>query len=330
MKIALIGATGLVGRTFLKVMKERNFPMTALIPVASTASHGKKIEFRGKEFEICSIEDALNSNPDVAFFTAGGEISREWALRFAARDILVVDNSSTWRMHPEVPLIIPEVNGSVLRANHRLIANPNCSTIQLLMVCNPLHQKYRIQRMVISTYQSVSGSGQKAMDQLSSERDGRHTGDKVYPHPIDLNCLPHCGAFDENGNTEEELKLIRETGKILDPTIKISATAVRVPVIGGHSESVNLQFGEEFDMHELRQTLNNCLGLIVLDDPDVNQYPMPLLAAEKDEVFVGRLRRDSSVKNGLNLWIVADNLRKGAATNAIQIAEFYFQEKLNR
>ncbi|TVQ48868.1 MAG: aspartate-semialdehyde dehydrogenase [Saprospirales bacterium] len=327
MKVALVGSTGLVGSTFLKVMEERSFPIVELMPVASARSVGKQIEYDGTKFEVMEIAQALDKKPDLAFFTAGSSVSKEWAPAFAEKGILVIDNSSAWRMAPEIPLVIPEINGNDIQLQHKIIANPNCSTIQLLMGCWQLHKAYQIERMVISTYQSVSGSGQKAIDQMWNERSNKE-GDKIYPHPIDLNCIPHCGDFDDDGNTEEELKLMRETAKILDPSIKVSATAVRVPVSGGHSEAVNIRFSNPFELKDVLEILSNSPGIKVLDDQKKYKYPMPLLAADKDDVFVGRVRRDKSEPNSLNMWIVADNLRKGAATNAVQIAEYCLQKGL--
>lgn len=327
MKVALIGATGLVGNTFLKVMQERSFPADELILVASGRSAGKQIEYNDRKIEVVEIQQALHLKPALAFFTAGSTVSKKWAPAFAQMGTMVIDNSSAWRMDAEIPLIIPEINGSAIQLQHKIIANPNCSTIQLLMACWQLHRAYQIDRMVVSTYQSVSGSGQKAIDQLMNERRGDHSG-KYYPHPIDLNCIPHCGDFDEEGNTEEEVKLMRETAKILDPAIKVSATAVRVPVSGGHSEAVNIRFQKEYQIEEALEILENSPGVKVLNKNENHLYPMPLQAADKNDVFVGRIRRDKSEPNSLNLWIVADNLRKGAATNAIQIAEYCLNKGL--
>ena len=305
----------------LKVLQERDFPVTELIPVASEKSVGKSIVFKGQQVKVVSMKDAIASKPDLALFSAGGGTSLEWAPKFAEVGTVVIDNSSAWRMNPENKLIIPEVNGHLLNKNDKIIANPNCSTIQLLMILNPLHKKYGIKRVVISTYQSVSGTGVKAMNQMKNERN-QEDGEMAYPHPIDMNCLPHCDVFMENGYTKEEMKLSNETKKILgDDSVRVTATAVRVPVSGGHSESVNLEFERDFDLEELRTILSETEGVILQDNPEMNLYPMPKYAHEKDEVFVGRIRRDESQPNSLNLWIVADNLRKGAATNAVQIAE---------
>ena len=312
----------------LQVLEERNFPLTRIFAVASESSVGKQIPFKQSEIEVISLEEAVQSGPDVALFSAGAAVSRVWAPRFAEAGTTVIDNSSAWRMDPEIPLVVPEINGSILKKTDKIIANPNCSTIQMLMAIAPLHRKFGIKRIVVSTYQSVSGSGKKGVDQLMNERNNRK-GHQVYPHVIDLNTLPHAGDFLENGYTTEEEKLVNETRKILsDNTLAISATAVRVPVTGGHSESVNLEFKKAFSMDEVLFLLNEMPGLAVQDDPAKNLYPMPVFAHEKDEVFVGRIRRDPSVKNGLNLWVVADNLRKGAATNAVQIAEYLAKQEM--
>ena len=328
MKVAIVGATGLVGRKMIQVLEERNFPLTRIYAVASARSTGKTVPFKQSEIEVISLEKAVKARPDVALFSAGASVSRSWAPRFAETGATVIDNSSAWRMDPEVPLIVPEINGALLKPSDKIIANPNCSTIQMLMAIAPLHRKFGIKRIVVSTYQSVSGSGKKGVDQLMNERNNK-SGEKVYPHEIDLNTLPHAGDFLENGYTTEEEKLVNETRKILgDNEIAVSATAVRVPVIGGHSESVNLELKKPFRMDEVLFLLNEMPGLTVQDNPEKNLYPMPRFAHEKDDVFVGRIRRDPSIKNGLNLWVVADNLRKGAATNAVQIAEYLIKQKL--
>ncbi|MDR9442038.1 MAG: aspartate-semialdehyde dehydrogenase, partial [Schleiferiaceae bacterium] len=321
MKIAIVGATGMVGQVMLKLLVERSFPITELLPVASARSAGKTISWQGREYPLLTVEEALQAKPDMALFSAGGSVSREWAPRFAQQGCTVIDNSSAWRMDPEVKLVVPEVNGDLLAKEDRLIANPNCSTIQLMMVLAPLQQRYGIRRVVVSTYQSVTGTGMAAVQQMENERAGEE-GPLAYPYPIDQNCLPHCDTFDDNGYTREELKLLNESRKILQlPQLALTATAVRVPVRGGHSESVNLELEKEFHTTDLRKLLADQAGLHLQDHPDMNQYPMPRYAEGRDEVFVGRIRRDLSQINSLNLWIVADNLRKGAATNALQIAE---------
>ena len=321
MKVAVVGATGLVGSTMLKILEERNFPVTELIPVASERSVGTTVNFRGQAYSVVSAETAIAMLPAVALFSAGGAVSIELAPKFASVGCRVIDNSSAWRMDPAIKLIVPEVNGHVLTASDLIIANPNCSTIQMVMVLQPLHKRYSIKRVVVSTYQSVSGTGQKAVEELMDERAGGD-GLDVYPHPIDLNVIPHIDVFQENGYTKEEMKMVLETCKIMgDDTIKVSATAVRVPVIGGHSESVNIEFQKDFHESDVRELLSNSSGLVVVDNPRMNGYPMPLDAHGRDEVFVGRIRRDFSQPNTLNCWIVADNLRKGAATNAVQIAK---------
>ncbi len=328
MKVAVIGATGVVGREMIQVLEEHNFPLTRIYAVASGKSVGKKIPFKQSEIEIITLEKALRSKPDVALFSAGATVSRTWVPKFARAGTTVIDNSSAWRMEPEIPLIIPEINGNILKTAHKIIANPNCSTIQMLIAIAPLHQKFGIKRIVVSTYQSVSGSGKIGIEQLMNERQHK-TGPKAYPHPIDMNVLPHAGDFTDSGYTTEEEKLVNETRKILsDKTILISATAARVPVTGGHSESINLELKKAWSMDEVIFLLNEMPGLVVQDDPKNNVYPMPVSAQGKDEVFVGRIRRDNSVKNGMNLWVVADNLRKGAATNAVQIAEYLIKQKL--
>ena len=322
MKVAVVGATGLVGSVMLKVLAERNFPVSELIPVASAKSAGKQIEFKGKKFTVVTMDDAIAMKPDVAIFSAGGGTSLADAPRFAAIGTTVIDNSSAWRMDPTKKLVVPEVNASVLTKEDKIIANPNCSTIQMVVVLKPLHDKYKIKRVVVSTYQSVTGTGVKAVEQLMNERAGIE-GPMAYAYPIDLNVIPQIDVFTDNGYTKEEMKMILETNKIMgDDSIKVTATTVRIPVMGGHSESVNIEFANDFDLSELRGLLENQEGVIVIDDPANNKYPMPRDAHEKDEVFVGRIRRDESQANTVNLWIVADNLRKGAATNAVQIAEY--------
>ncbi|MBA2421792.1 MAG: aspartate-semialdehyde dehydrogenase [Chitinophagales bacterium] len=321
MKIAVIGATGLVGGVMLQILKERAFPITQLYCAASENSVGKTIDFKGKAKDVISIEGALAMIPDIALFSAGASVSHEWAPRFAAAGTTVIDNSSCWRMKANVPLIVPEINGDVLTENDRIIANPNCSTIQMVMVLYPLHLKYKIHRVVVSTYQSVSGTGVRAVQQLMNERSGKN-GTMAYPYTIDLNCLPHVDLFLENGYTKEEMKMVYETRKIMrEPSLQVSPTAVRIPVKGGHSESVNVQFEKDFELSDVYQILRSSPGVIVQDNPSTNTYPTPLSSEGKDEVFVGRIRRDLFQSNTINCWIVADNLRKGAATNAIQIAE---------
>lgn len=328
MKVAVVGVTGLVGSVMLKVLEERNFPSSELMPVASERSLGKEIFFKNCPHRIISVQEAVEARPDIALFSAGASVSREWAPKFAATGTTVIDNSSCWRMDVNVPLIVPEINGDLLTENDKIIANPNCSTIQMVMVLNPLHLRYTIKRIVVSTYQSVSGTGVKAVQQLMNEREGK-SGLKAYPYSIDLNCLPHIDSFLENNYTKEEMKMVNETRKIMrDPEISVSPTTVRVPVKGGHSESVNVEFEKDFDLAEVFKILSNTPGVVVQDDPSGNIYPMPLLAEGKDEVFVGRIRRDLFQPHTLNCWIVADNLRKGAATNAVQIAEYLLAEKL--
>ncbi|GCD78736.1 aspartate-semialdehyde dehydrogenase [Thermaurantimonas aggregans] len=323
MKIAVVGATGLVGQVMLKVLEERNFPVTELIPVASEKNVGKTILFKNQEVKIVPLQVAVDLKPTIAIFSAGGAVSLEWAPRFAEVGCRVIDNSSAWRMDPTKKLIVPEVNGHLLTAEDMIIANPNCSTIQMVMVLAPLHKEFKAKRVVISTYQSVTGTGAKAVAQLMSERKGENA-EKVYPHPIDLNCIPQCDVFLDNGYTKEEMKLTNETIKILgDPGVKVTATAVRVPVIGGHSESVNIEFEKPFEIEQIFEILSKTKGVKVLDNPQKSIYPMPIIANGNDEVYVGRVRRDFTKENSLNLWIVADNLRKGAATNAIQIAEIF-------
>ena len=328
MKVAVVGATGLVGTKMLQVLAERNFPVSELIPVASERSVGKEVEFKGKKYTIVSMEDAIALKPAVAIFSAGGSTSLEWAPRFAEAGITVIDNSSAWRMDPTKPLVVPEVNAGVLTANDKIIANPNCSTIQMVVALQPLHQKYRIKRVVVSTYQSVTGTGKKAVDQLKGEREKDAKGEAgefpmAYKYQIDLNVIPQIDVFMDNGYTKEEMKMVNETKKIMgDDNIRVTATTVRIPVVGGHSESVNIEFENDFDLAEVKQIMSEAPGVIVQDDPSQQLYPMPLWAHERDEVFVGRIRRDETQPNTLNMWIVSDNLRKGAATNAVQIAEY--------
>jgi len=327
MKIAVVGATGMVGRVMFEVLKARKFPYSELIAVASERSAGQDIAIAGDTYRIHSIDEAIAAKPDLALFSAGGETSKIEAPRFAAAGIRVIDNSSAWRMSPDHKLIVPEINGAALTDSDMIIANPNCSTIQLVMVLAPLHKKYGVKRVVVSTYQSVTGTGKAAVEQMEQERRGEKAA-MVYPYPIDRNCIPQCDAFEDNGYTKEEMKLTRETKKILDPAIEVTATAVRVPVVGGHSESVNITFDRDYDLSEVRKLLHNSPGIVVQDNPEVKSYPMPLYANGRDEVFVGRIRRDFSFPNSLQLWIVADNLRKGAATNAVQIAEYLFKKEL--
>lgn len=328
MKIALVGATGMVGNVMLQVLAERNLDITELIPVASERSIGKYISFKNKEYAVVGLQDAVNSKPDIALFSAGGDTSLEWAPKFAAVGTTVIDNSSAWRMDPEKKLVVPEINGNVLTNNDKIIANPNCSTIQLVMALAPLHLEYKMKRVVISTYQSVSGTGVKAVQQLENEEAGVE-GEMIYPHPIGRNALPHCDIFLENGYTKEEMKLVKEPKKILgDDTFSVTATAVRIPTAGGHSEAVNVQFEYDFEVEKVRKLLQETPGVIVQDNVKENLYPMPITAHQKDEVFVGRIRRDESQENSLNLWIVSDNLRKGAATNAVQIAEYLVEKKI--
>jgi aspartate-semialdehyde dehydrogenase len=321
MKIAVVGATGMVGTVMLKVLEERNFPVTDLIPVASARSAGKKLAFKGKDYTVVTLETAVGMQADIALFSAGGETSLEWAPKFAAAGTTVVDNSSAWRMDPSKKLVVPEINGDVLTKEDKIIANPNCSTIQLVMALAPLHTKYQMKRLIISTYQSVSGTGVAAVQQLENETKGVE-GEMAYHYPINRNAIPHCDVFMENGYTKEEMKLVNETHKILDPSIQVTATAVRIPVVGGHSEAVNLTLSKTPDLDDIRDLLNNTPGVVVVDNLQNNEYPMPLNAEGKDDVFVGRIRKDESQDKGINLWIVADNLRKGAATNTVQIAEY--------
>ncbi len=320
MKVAVVGATGMVGNVMLQVLKEQNFPVTELIPVASEKSVGKDIEFGGLNFKVVGLQTAVEKRPDIAIFSAGGETSLQWAPKFAEVGTTVIDNSSAWRMDPTKKLIVPEINGNLLTKEDKIIANPNCSTIQLVMVLSPLHKKYGVKRVVVSTYQSITGTGVKAVQQMDNERH-EISGEMAYKYPIDKNCIPQCDVFTENGYTKEEMKLTNETKKILDPKINVTATAVRVPVVGGHSEAVNIELESDFDLSEVRSILNNTLGITIQDNLDTYTYPMPRYAEGKDDVFVGRIRRDESQPNTLNLWIVADNLRKGAATNAVQIAK---------
>jgi aspartate-semialdehyde dehydrogenase len=322
MKVAVVGATGLVGTKMLQVLAERNFPVTGLIPVASERSVGKDVEFKGKKYAVVSMTDAINAKPAVAIFSAGGSTSLEWAPRFAEAGITVVDNSSAWRMDPTKKLVVPEINADVLTKKDKIIANPNCSTIQMVVALNPLHKKYKIARVVVSTYQSVTGTGKKAVDQLMNERKGI-AGEMAYKYPIDMNAIPQIDVFLDNAYTKEEMKMVNETKKIMrDDSIRVTATTVRIPVMGGHSESVNVEFEKEFDLEEVKKILCGAPGVVVVDDCASQLYPMPMDAHEKDEVFVGRLRRDETQPKTLNMWIVSDNLRKGAATNAVQIAEY--------
>jgi len=328
MKIAVVGATGLVGSKMLEVLNERKFPISELIPVASEKSVGKFISFQNKSIIIQSMEQAIAAKPQLAIFSAGGSVSLEWAPKFAKAGITVIDNSSAWRMDTTKKLVVPEINANELTIEDKIIANPNCSTIQMVVVLNPLHKKYKIKRVVVSTYQSVTGTGAKAVDQLLNERKNGSSAQMAYKYSIDLNVIPQIDLFLENGYTKEEMKMVNETKKIMgDSSIELTATAVRIPVMGGHSESVNIEFEKEFELNEVFQILNNTKGIVVQDDPKNQLYPMPITSHNKDEVFVGRIRRDESQKNTLNLWIVADNLRKGAATNAIQIAEYLFENK---
>ena len=328
MKIAVVGATGLVGTKMLQVLAERNFKVTELIPVASERSIGKEIDFKGKKYKVVSMEDAIAAKPALALFSAGGNTSLEWAPKFAAAGITVIDNSSAWRMNENNKLVVPEVNADAITKDDKVIANPNCSTIQMVVALNPLHKKYRIKRVVVSTYQSVTGTGVKAVDQLQNERKGVD-GEMAYKYKIDMNAIPQIDVFLENGYTKEEMKMVNETKKIMrDDSINVTATTVRIPVMGGHSESVNVEFENEFDLEEVKQLLASSPGIILQDDLSQQLYPMPLTSHEKDEVFVGRLRRDETQPKTLNMWIVSDNLRKGAATNAVQIAEYMVEKGL--
>jgi aspartate-semialdehyde dehydrogenase len=328
MKIAVVGATGLVGSKMLQVLEERNFPVTELIPVASEKSVGKEITFKNKKYKVVSAEEAIAAKPQIALFSAGGSTSLALAPKFAEAGVTVIDNSSAWRMDPSKKLVVPEVNANVLSKEDKIIANPNCSTIQMVLVLNPLHKKYKIKRVVVSTYQSVTGTGVKAVQQLENERNGVK-GEMAYKYPIDKNALPHIDVFLDNGYTKEEMKMVNETRKIIgDQNIELTATCVRIPVVGGHSESVNIEFENDFDLKEVREILSKTPGVVVQDDVENFVYPMPLTAHEKDETFVGRIRRDESQTNTLNCWIVSDNLRKGAATNAVQIAEYLIEKNL--
>lgn len=328
MKVAVVGATGMVGNVMLEVLAERNFPITELLVVASENSVGKKLVFKGKEYTVIGMEAAVAAKPNIAIFSAGGNTSLAWAPKFAEVGCTVVDNSSAWRMMEGNKLVVPEINAAALTKHDKIIANPNCSTIQMVLVLNALHKHFGLKRVVISTYQSVTGTGVKAMQQLENERNGV-AGEMAYHYPIDKNCIPQCDVFTENGYTKEEMKLVNEPRKILGlPNLKVTATAVRVPVVGGHSESVNIEFERDFDLNEVRSILAKTPGITLQDNPDVNLYPMPLHAKGKNDVFVGRIRRDESQPNTLNCWIVSDNLRKGAATNAIQIAEYLVENKL--
>lgn len=327
MKIAVVGATGLVGSTMMKILEERGFPVTEMIPVATEKSVGKEVVFNGKTYKVVSAEEAISRKPAVALFSAGGQTSLDLAPLFAKAGCVVIDNSSAWRMHPDIKLVVPEVNAHVLRTEDMIIANPNCSTIQMVVVLQPLHKKYKIKRVVVSTYQSVSGTGKKGVDQLMNERAGKQ-GLIAYPYQIDLNVIPQIDVFLENGYTKEEMKMVNETQKIMgDNSIRVTATTVRVPVKGGHSESVNIEFENDFDLAEVKKLLAASQGVVLTDDPASKKYPMPLDAEGRDEVFVGRIRRDETQPNTLNLWIVSDNLRKGAATNAVQIAEYLVKQK---
>ena len=329
MKVAVVGATGLVGGKMLQVLAERNFPLDELLVVASERSVGKKIEYKGKEYTVMSMEDAVAARPDIAIFSAGGSTSLQWAPRFAEVGTTVVDNSSAWRMDPTKKLIVPEINAHVLTREDKIIANPNCSTIQMVLALAPLHRRYGIKRVVVSTYQSIKGTGVRAIEQMMAERAGEKDVKMIYPYRIDMNMLPHIDSFLDNGYTKEEMKMVNETCKILeDDSVKVTATTVRVPTMGGHSESVNVEFATDFTLEDVREELSQMPGVVVQDDVENNIYPMPLTAHERDEVFVGRLRRDESQANTLNMWIVADNLRKGAATNAVQIAEYLVANEL--
>ena len=328
MKLALVGATGMVGEVMLKVLQERNFPIDELLLVASERSVGKEISFKGKSHKVIGLEDAVAAKPNIAIFSAGGNTSLEWAPKFAELGTTVIDNSSAWRMEPDKKLIVPEINAYLLTKEDKIIANPNCSTIQLVMALAPLHKKYRMKRVVVSTYQSVSGTGLKAVRQMENEMTGVK-GEMAYPYPIHKNALPHCDVFEANGYTKEEMKLAREPQKILDDrSFSVTATAVRIPTAGGHSEAVNVQFENDFELSDIRKILHETPGITVQDNPDTNTYPMPMYAHDKDEVFVGRIRRDETQPNTLNMWIVSDNLRKGAATNAVQIAEYLIKHLL--
>jgi len=328
MKTAVVGATGMVGQTMIKVLEERNFPVTELIPAASEKSVGKEIMFRGKAVKVVSVKDAVEAKPVFAIFSAGAGTSRDWAPEFAKNGTVVIDNSSFWRMYDEVPLIVPEINSHVIKKGDRIIANPNCSTIQMVMALAPIHRKYKIKRLVVATYQSVTGTGVKAVAQMENERAGIK-GEMAYAHPIDKNCFPHGGSFQDDAYTTEEQKLIDETRKILeDQTIMVTSTVVRIPVVGGHSEAVNIEFENDYDIEDVKKLIAAFPGVVIYDNPSKNEYPMPIMAHNRDEVFVGRIRRDHSKEKCLNLWIVSDNIRKGAATNAVQIAEYMAANKL--
>ncbi len=328
MKVAVVGATGMVGRTMMNVLEERNFPLTEMIPAASHKSVGKEITFRGKQVKVISVEDTVAAKPEFVIFSAGASASKEWAPVFAKNKTVVIDNSSAWRMNKEVPLVVPEINSHAIKKGDRIIANPNCSTIQMVMALAPLHRKYKIRRLVVATYQSVTGTGVKAVKQMENERKGIK-GEMAYAHPIDLNCFPHGGSFQPDGYTTEEQKLIDETRKILeDQSIMVTATVVRIPVVGGHSEAVNIEFENDYVIEEVKSLIAGFPGNVIYDDPSRNEYPMPIMAHNRDEVFVGRIRRDLSKEKCLNLWIVSDNIRKGAATNAVQIAEYMLENKL--
>lgn len=327
MKLAIVGATGMVGTEIMEVLKEQDLPVTEYLMVASEKSVGKTINFNGKSYTVIGLKEAVSLKPEIAIFSAGGSTSLTWAPQFAAVGTTVIDNSSAFRMHEDHKLIVPEINANLIQSTDKIIANPNCSTIQMVMVLAPLHQAYSIKRVVISTYQSISGSGMKAMQQLENEK-ANQKGEMAYPYPIHENCLPHCDVFEDNGYTKEEMKLTNETKKILDPSIDVTATAVRVPVSGGHSEAINITFEKDFDLSDVRRMMHDTPGVTLKDNPETNTYPMPLYARGKDDVFVGRIRRDFSIENSLNLWVVADNLRKGAATNAVQIAAYLIKEKL--
>ncbi len=327
MRVAVVGATGMVGRVMLEVLAQRGFPVTELFPVASDRSAGQKVMFNGKSYTLLTLAQAVEKKPDIALFSAGGSVSLEWAPKFASVGTRVIDNSSAWRMEKEIPLVVPEINADAIKPTDNIIANPNCSTIQLLMVLSPLQKHYGLKRVVISTYQSITGTGMKAVEQFENERNGVK-GEMVYPYHIDKNCLPHCDVFLENGYTKEEMKLMNETRKILnDSTIGVTATAVRVPVVGGHSESVNVELRKEATLQDIRKMLHDADGVVLQDNPELNVYPMPAFAHGKDDVFVGRIRKDESQENSFNFWIVADNLRKGAATNAVQIAEYLLKNQ---
>jgi len=328
MKVAVVGATGLVGTKMLQILEERNFPVSELLPVASEKSVGKKVRFKGKDYSVVSAADAIAAKPALALFSAGGATSLEWAPKFAAAGITVIDNSSAWRMDPAKKLVVPELNADVLGREDKIIANPNCSTIQMVVALNPLHKKYKVRRIVVSTYQSVTGTGVKAVNQLLNERKGV-SGEMAYKYPIDMNAIPQIDVFLDNGYTKEEMKMLNETRKIMrDDSIRVTATTVRIPVVGGHSEAVNVEFEKDFDLAEVKKLLAEAPGVVVVDDPAAQQYPMPRDSHNRDEVFVGRLRRDETQPNTLNMWVVSDNLRKGAATNAVQIAEYLVEKKL--